>query len=177
MTFCFTLHSKSLSRIHIGNKPKTRTVKIRDTETEGMEQLSLSLSHTHTHTHTRTHTQSHRSMAINPLNNCSMYTLLQQCIWYLALPPLVSARTVLIYTITFTCTVEHVWSYCLSPLPSYAQNIGEKNKNKVLAYCSEVSTVEDDMIMYLAGLIPTTWQHILALRRSKAAIQNEWCAS
>jgi len=35
MTFCFTLHSKSLSRIHVGNTSKTGTVKIRDTETEG----------------------------------------------------------------------------------------------------------------------------------------------
>jgi len=52
MTFCFTLYSKSLSGIHIGNKPKTGTVKIMDTAVGG-EQLSLSLTHTHTHTHTK----------------------------------------------------------------------------------------------------------------------------
>ena len=63
MTFCFSLHSKSLSRIHIENKPKIGTVKIRDTETEGGEQL--------------THIHSHRRMAISPLNTSSMYVKLK----------------------------------------------------------------------------------------------------
>jgi hypothetical protein len=51
MTFSCSFHSKSLSRIHIGNKPKTGTVKNRDTETEGGE------SHAHTNTHTPARTQ------------------------------------------------------------------------------------------------------------------------